>query len=104
MSSYLRFLNATNEISSDFSDHEKQVLNGIFQRDTSTPCRVQDILEMSWVASQATLHKTLSQLVERGYLSLEQSKEDGRVKYVAITKKTEKLLAKLSKLLERSVP
>jgi DNA-binding MarR family transcriptional regulator len=102
MSSYLKFLTATNKISSDFSDNEKQVLKGILQRDTSTPCRVQDVLEMRSVASQATLHKTLSQLVKRGYLSLKQSKEDGRVKYVAATKKTERLLDKLSTLLERS--
>lgn len=103
MSPYVTFLKASNEIASEFSEHEKRILNGIAQRDPLTLCRVQDILKMSSIASPATLHKTLLELVSRGYLSLQQSKEDGRVKYVTFTKKTEKLIDKLSTLLKSSV-
>ena len=103
MSSYVTFIKASKKIASEFSEHEKQVLNGIAQRDSSALCRVQDILRMSSIASPATLHKTLSELVSRGYLSLQQSKEDGRIKYVTFTKKTEKLIDKLSAILKSSV-
>jgi hypothetical protein len=50
MSSYVTFLKASKEIASEFSEHEKQILNGIAQRDSSALCRVQDILRMSSIA------------------------------------------------------
>jgi len=101
--SYLNFLTATEKISAQFSDHEKQVLKVIFMRGSGDPFHVQDIITMKTIASQATLHKTLTDLVKSGYLTLKTSKEDGRVKYVVMTKKASKLLEQINRLLVTSV-
>lgn len=101
--SYLKFLSATEKISSQFSDHEKQVLKEIFMRGSDDPFRVQEIIDMRTIASQATLHKTLTTLVKDGYLTLKPSKEDGRVKYIMMTKKASKLLEQINHLLVTSV-
>lgn len=100
--SYLNFLVATEKISAQFSGHEKQVLKAIFIRGSEAPFRVQDILQMKEIASQATLHKTLSTLVKDGYLILKSSQEDGRVKYVVMTKKIAKLLEQVNSHLIKS--
>ena len=101
--SYLQFLASTAKISAQFSDHEKQVLNAIFVRGIENPFQVRDILEMKTIASQATLHKTLSNLVKGGYLILKPSDDDGRVKYVVMTQKIIKLLKDLDLKLTKSV-
>ena len=101
--SYLRFLSATEQLSPQFSDHEKQVLKEIFLRGSDDPFHVRDILDMNWIASQATLHKTLTNLVKDGYLTLKTSKDDGRVKYILMTKKANKLLEQINHLLVTSV-
>ncbi|OYY07506.1 MAG: hypothetical protein B7Y05_22195 [Polynucleobacter sp. 24-46-87] len=101
--SYLKFLTSTAKISAQFSDHEKQVLKAIFVRGTDNPFQVRDILEMKTIASQATLHKALSDLVKGGYLTLKSSNDDGRVKYVVMTQKIIKLLKDLDLKLTKSV-
>jgi DNA-binding MarR family transcriptional regulator len=100
---YLKFLVATEKISAQFSEHEKRVLKEIFTRGSDAPFHVQEILDMKAIASQATLHKTIATLVKDGYLTLKPSKEDGRVKYILITKKANKLLEKINHLLTTSV-
>lgn len=101
--SYLRFLSATVQLSAQFSDHEKQVFKEIFLRGSEDPFHVRDILDMNWIASQATLHKALTNLVKDGYLTLKTSKDDGRVKYILMTKKANKLLEQINHLLVTSV-
>lgn len=100
--SYLKFVASTARISAQFSDHEKQVLKAIFVRGTDNPFQVRDILEMKSIASQATLHKTLSDLVKGGYLTLKTSNDDGRVKYVVMTQKIIKFLKELDSKLKKS--
>lgn len=101
--SYLKFLTSTAKISAQFSDHEKQVLKAIFVRGTHNPFQVGDILEMKDIASQATLHKTLSDLVKAGYLTLKPSANDGRIKYVVMTQKIIKFLKELETQIKKSV-
>jgi DNA-binding MarR family transcriptional regulator len=98
---YIRFLKATEGLSDQLSDHEQQMLNEIMKRGDRL-FRVQEIIEMRAIASQATLHKVLLNLVHKGYVSLEQSKEDGRIKYIKATKKTDQLLNRLNTLLKQS--
>lgn len=63
---------------------------------------VKDILSMREIASQATLHKELTNLVDQGYLSLLSDPVDLRAKKIVMTKKGNDLVAKLSKLLSNS--
>ena len=100
---YLKFQVESQKIHAHFSEYEKQILHAIFLRDSQKPYRVQDILEMQSIASQATLHKALKNLVELNYLALNESKIDGRTKFVIATKKANKLLDKLDALLRASV-
>lgn len=99
---YIRFLKAAEGLSDQLPDHEQQMLNEIMKRG-SCLFRVQEIIEMRSIASQATLHKALVNLVHKGYVSLEQSKEDGRIKYIKPTKKTDQLLNQLNTLLKQSM-
>ena len=57
---------------------------------------------MREIASQATLHKDLTNLVDQGYLALLIDPVDLRAKKVVITKKGIALVAKLNKLLSQS--
>lgn len=57
---------------------------------------------MRSIASQATLHKTLSELVQQGYLALETAPSDGRVKFVVLTKKANSLISRINKLLAQA--
>ena len=61
-----------------------------------------DILMLSQLGSQATLHKRLHALVDDGYLKLK-STNDGRVKQIELTKKANKYFAGLSQALEKAV-
>jgi hypothetical protein len=63
---------------------------------------VGDILMLSQLGSQATLHKRLHALVDDGYLKLK-STNDGRVKQIELTKKANKYFAGLSQALEKAV-
>lgn len=63
---------------------------------------VGDILTLSQLGSQATLHKRLHALVDEGYLKLK-STNDGRVKQIELTKKANKYFAELSQALEKAV-
>ena len=60
-----------------------------------------DVLTLSQLGSQATLHKRLHSLVDDGYLQLK-STEDGRVKRIELTKKSNKYFADLSEALEKA--
>lgn len=61
-----------------------------------------DILMLSQLGSQATLHKRLHALVDDGYLKLK-STNDGRVKQIELTKKANNYFAGLSQALEKAV-
>ena len=100
--SNLKFLVASHKLLSEFSGDEKLVLEEVVKKGSETPYRVQEIISMHSIASQATLHKVVSGLVTRGFLNLKTSKEDGRVKFVLLSKKSEKLVEKLNALLQKS--
>lgn len=61
---------------------------------------VKDLIMLNHIASQATLHKALSSLVDKGLLELKITKEDGRLKEVHLTKLANKRYEELSKAIE----
>jgi DNA-binding MarR family transcriptional regulator len=97
--SYLTFLEASNQLWVGITANQRQVLAEVIKRDSTNLYRVQDIIGMRSIASQATLHKTLSELVDQGYLVLQACPSDGRVKFVALTKKANLLISRINKLL-----
>lgn len=62
---------------------------------------VGDILTLSDLGSQATLHKRLHLLVDGGYLKLKPA-ADGRVKQIELTNKSRKYFSELSQALEKA--
>lgn len=61
---------------------------------------VQDVIMQSNVASPATLHKSLSALVDAGLAKSEVDPSDQRRRVLTITPKAEKLLQKLDRLVQ----
>jgi DNA-binding MarR family transcriptional regulator len=61
---------------------------------------VKDIITLNHIASQATLHKALTLLVEKKLLTYKADKADGRLKEVHLTKLADKRYEELSKVIE----
>ena len=61
---------------------------------------VKDLITLNQIASQATLHKALSSLVEKKLLAYKSDKDDGRLKEVHLTKLASKRYEELSKAIE----
>ena len=64
---------------------------------------VKDLITLNHIASQATLHKALSSLVDKNLLELKITKEDGRLKEVHLTKLANKRYEELNKALENAI-
>ncbi|MDF9788316.1 hypothetical protein [Polynucleobacter sphagniphilus] len=64
---------------------------------------VKDLLVLNEIASQATLHKALTNLVNKKLLAFKATKEDGRLKEVVLTKIANKRYEMLSKAIEQAV-
>ena len=107
-STYLRFLNALDCLdrinpSKDLDPIEERLLSYIAiaslrQQDVL----VGDLISMSKLGSQATLHGRVKNLVAMDYVKLIESEEDGRKKFVVPTSKAEKYFDKLSACLEKA--
>ena len=100
--SYLTFLKASNKLWAGITANQREILQAVIKRGSSNPYRVQDIIDMRSIASQATLHKCLGELIASGYITLNTDPSDGRVKYVTLSKKGNLLVNRLSKLASQS--
>lgn len=99
---YLKFLSATEKIWAGINPNCRQILEVVIKRDSVSPYKVQDVIGMGEIASQATLHKALTELVQSNYIALKPDPTDGRVKFVTLSRKGSLLVDKLSKLLSQS--
>jgi hypothetical protein len=72
------------------ASYEEQALN------------VKDLLKLKEIASQATIHGRLKQLVAKKLIVLNEDKVDGRVKEVMLTKLAYKRYELLSKAIEKA--
>lgn len=64
---------------------------------------VKDLLELKDIASPATLHKAVSNLVDKGMIDLKVAEQDGRVKEVRLTKLANKRYEDLGRVIEMAV-
>lgn len=102
--SYLNFLTATEKVWADISPNGRKILVLVIKRGSTDPFKVRDVIGMRSIASQATLHKCLGELIASGHITLKADPSDGRVKYVTLSKKGNLLVDKLSKLLAKAIP
>jgi DNA-binding MarR family transcriptional regulator len=106
---YIRFLNLIDALdrmnpgrSLDYI--EIQLLEYIMQQDArKIPLLVGDIIAMSRLGSQATLHGRLKNLVAMGYIKLVEDKNDARKKSVTPSKLAVKYVQFMSDCLEKSL-
>lgn len=108
-SAYLRFLNCLDGLDrmnpgKSLDATETQLLNYVLlaaNKDEKT--LVGDLIQLSQLGSQATLHGRIKNLVAMGYVKLTTDKEDGRKKFVEPTKLAKKYETFMSDCLAKAV-
>ena len=87
-SKYLRFIELLSEINKkyDLTSREISLLNFVFIGSSNNQrLRVKDLLCLSQIGSQATIHSALQRLIQKNLLRAVSSKDDGRNKFIEIT-------------------
>ena len=88
ISAYLSICDSIKEINLRYkvADKEVMVLDIVVKKYIEQEqFRVLDLILLSQIASQATLHNVMTQLISKKLLETEPSKNDGRVKFVKPT-------------------
>ena len=106
--SYIRFLNALDAIAhinphASLDAIETQLLEYVLiANHRNQEVLVGDLLKLSQLGSQATLHSRIKSLAVNGYVDLRTDKVDGRRKFVEPTKKAIKYLQLMSEQLQKA--
>lgn len=103
---YLKFLAAQDADKKrlDLSSNQVALLEYIFKETaTGRVLRVQDLITLNKIASQATLHGALKGLIAKGLITSKAHKEDGRVKEVYLTAQGNKYFARIEAALAKAV-
>ena len=104
--SYFKFLNKLSESNKKYnlSNDERLILDVVATETYAGKVMyVKDLITLNQIASQATLHKALSSLVDKKLLELKITKQDGRLKEVHLTKLANKRYEDLSRAIEVAV-
>jgi DNA-binding MarR family transcriptional regulator len=109
LNAYIRFLNIVDALNRSNPGRtldclEVQLLEFIMQKESrNIPLLVGDLIGLSRLGSQATLHGRLKNLSILGYVKLVSNKEDARKKSIIPTKLAIKYVQFMSDCLERSL-
>lgn len=99
MDSYLKYLTLLDNSNKKFNltNDERLILDVVATAiHNGEIVYVKDIITLNQIASQATLHKALSNLVDKKLLELKIAKQDGRLKEVHLTKLANKRYEELN--------
>ena len=99
-SSYLQFIEKSKAVWGDIPHRQQQLLQAVLKHNSPGIQRVTDLIQMSEIGSQATVHAALSQLVKAQLIKLTNLNSDNRSKQVNLTPKALAIFAKLDKLLQ----
>ena len=100
VSKFLNFANKKEKIHAKYGMDEKKckILRVITQSHLqNTPIKVRELIDMSQIASPATIHKTMKGLIAQKLLKLNEDPTDKRVKYLAPTPLTFKFYNEIGK-------
>lgn len=103
---YLKFLTAqaADKKRLELSANQVQLLEYIFKEATTGRLlRVQDLITLSMIASQATLHGELKGLIAKGLILAKANKTDGRVKEIVLTTAGKQYFARLEAAIAKAV-
>lgn len=102
---YLNFLaaQAAEKARLELSSNQVALLEYVFKESaTGRVLRVQDLINLSNLASQATLHGALKRLIDKGLINTKLSKEDGRVKEIVLAPAGKQYFARLEAALAKA--
>jgi DNA-binding MarR family transcriptional regulator len=108
-SAYIRFLNCLDSLDhispgKALDSKEEQLLNYIsLGASQGRQLLVGDLIALSELGSQATLHGRIKSLLAMGYIKFGEDKSDGRKRYVIPTAKAAKHYERLSLCLEKAL-
>lgn len=103
---YLKFLTAraADKKRLELSPNQAQILEYVFRESAKgNVLRVQDLITLSEIASQATLHGALKALIAKRLILAKANKTDGRVKEIVLTTAGKQYFARLETALAKAV-
>lgn len=106
MEYYLKYLSALAENNKKYqlTNNEQLLLDVVATAlDQQRVIYVKDLISLKHIASQATLHKALSSLIDKDLIKLITDKQDGRLKTVHLTRLANKRYGELSRALVAAV-
>lgn len=98
---YLRFINLTHAVSSEWEDAgidllALRLLEAIaLAHNQGAPLTVTDAMALNAIASPATMHRKLTRLIEGGLIEQTFAGKNRRTKYLVLTKNSDKYFEKL---------
>ena len=104
MNQYLNFLNESSEIIVPFDKTAQQLLEEVAMTysEGSKPLTVSDVMEMFHIASPATMHRKMNDLLVFGYIALAYEGTNRRTKYLKLTPLATKYFEKMNAIFLRS--
>ena len=84
-------------------DREKRLLDFVAASSAEGNLQVKDLLCLSNIGSQATVHGAIKRLVKKGFISLVEDAEDKRGKRLKLTKKSLARYAALEKAMLKAL-
>ena len=98
---YLNFSETRQQIQKNYGvvDKEWQILRIITKTHicNDPPIRVRNLIDLSDIASPATIHKSMKALISKGLVKLIADESDGRIKYLEPTSRAIKLFNEIGK-------
>lgn len=104
-SKYLRFIELFSEINKKYelSSREIALLNFVYLSGSNNQrIRVKDLLGLSQVGSQATLHGAIQHLIQKNLLKATTSKDDQRNKFIELTSLAQSRYSQIERAMAKS--
>jgi len=99
---YLQFAEKRQQIRSKYNVHSREceILRVIAQNHLlKSSLKVRNLLDMSHIASPATIHKIMKSLIAKDLIKISEDKNDGRVKYLIPTNSAIRVFADIGQMM-----
>jgi DNA-binding MarR family transcriptional regulator len=97
--SYRCFIRGQQRIWAGLPNREQHILEAVLKNPSNNRQKVQDILRLKELGSQATIHAALTRLKKMHLLIFTNDEGDGRVKLISLAPKAILILKSLGKLM-----
>ncbi len=97
--SYSCFISGKQKIWAGLPNREQHILEAVLKHPSNHHQKVQDLLQLKELGSQATVHAALTRLKKLNLLILTTDEGDGRIKLVSLAPKAMRIFRSLGKLM-----